>query len=385
MSNNNSNNCDCNCTKSGEQHDPMSPNLLFIRFSSLGDVILTTGVIKAAHEALPHATISVITRSEYYHIYEACPFVDNIYTIPKGVKFTSYRRLLRHIRDNITFHYIIDLHHNTRSHMLGMCFRTARRKKYTKNSFARRLYAKTKIKLPSIGKHVVLKYYACLYATLKPLHNSIADGKLPHPNNVSLEYLAPHIHSVGKLSKETLSEVAKFSDNSRPTVVLAPFASKHTKHIQNYTHIMRSLAKVYNVVLVGVSHDYSPLDMTLYAPNNTTTIIDLVGRLEISDLLHVISTANVVVSADSGITHAASALQIPLVTLFCGTDTLLGFAPAYGIYEILEINTLKCRPCSIHGKSKCKLGDFPCSTLISPAMVLEKVSHVVQYKAHTPT
>ncbi len=385
MSNNNCN-CDNNSHRSSaEQHDPMSPNLLFIRFSSLGDVLLTTGIIKAAHEALPNATISVITKSEYYHIYDACPFVDNVYTIPNGIRLTSYRRLLRHIRDNITFHYIIDLHRNTRSHMLGICFRSARRKKYKKNSFARRLYAKTKIKLPSIGKHVVQKYYACLYTTLKPLHNSIPEGKLPHPKQVSLEYLAPHIHSVGKLSKEVLREVAKFSDQSRPSVVLAPFASKHTKHIQNYTHIMRSLSADYNVVLVGVSPDYSPLDITLYAPNNTTTIVDLVGRLEIPDLLQIISTASVVVSADSGITHAASALQIPLVTLFCGTDTLLGFAPSYGIYEILEINTLSCRPCSIHGKSKCKLGDFPCSTGITPAMVMETVSHVVQYRAHTPS
>lgn len=375
--------------KANRSTDPLAPSILFIRFSSLGDIVLTTGVIKAAKDALPNATISVITKSQYYHVFEACDFVDNIYTIPNGIKFHSYRCLLRHIRKNITFDYIVDLHRNIRSRMLGLCFRKARLKKYRKNSLARRFYTKTKIHPPWLNEHVVLRYYKCLYAALKPLRNhpDIDANALPSPETVSMEQIMPHMNRVGKARKEILLEIEKLSDPTRPLILLAPFASKKTKYLQNYTQIMGVLAESYNVALVGNSDTYSPLDMSLYnsadtANSGKTTVIGLVGRLELPDLFHLISIAHGVVSADSGIAHASPALGTPLVMVFCSTDTSVGFTPCYGIYETLEVDTLKCRPCGVFGKNTCKRGDFACSTLITPQMVANKVRDVLQYSQH---
>jgi ADP-heptose:LPS heptosyltransferase len=85
--------------------------------------------------------------------------------------------------------------------------------------------------------------------------------------------------------------------------------------------------------------------------------------------------------------HVAAAYKRPLISLWGNTVPAFGMYPYYGSkflqatgarknelpYDIIEINNLRCRPCSKIGYDACPLGHFKCMENIDPAQVVARI------------
>lgn len=129
--------------------------ILVIRFSSLGDILLTFPVYKALKEKFPQAKISVLTKSQFAQILSSNRYVDEILVF-RGV-FSSVKKI-----DSENFDLVIDLHANLRSRLICALAGTRRKIRYRKDSFYRRIFVNWKIITPSLQKHTVERYIDCL-------------------------------------------------------------------------------------------------------------------------------------------------------------------------------------------------------------------------------
>lgn len=150
-------------------------------------------------------------------------------------------------------------------------------------------------------------------------------------------------------------------------VVIGAGARYLTKMYPYYNKVAELLLKEgFNVVLVGSKEDKEK-DKSVYPEN----VIDLRGKLTLRHSLTVISKSKVVISNDSAVAHMARAVGVKVLMVYGGTHPYFGFTPFKDEGDYI-FKGLKCQPCDLHGKDKCKFGDFRCLTLISPEEIVEK-------------
>ncbi len=134
---------------------PKPDKILVIRFSSLGDILLTFPVYKALKKEFPESKISVLTKPQFSQIFSSNKYIDEVITF-KGIKKT-----VKEINES-DFDLIIDLHSNLRSHIISFLSSCPIKIRYKKDSFYRRIFVNWKIITPSLQKHTVERYMECL-------------------------------------------------------------------------------------------------------------------------------------------------------------------------------------------------------------------------------
>jgi heptosyltransferase-2 len=128
------------------------------------------------------------------------------------------------------------------------------------------------------------------------------------------------------------------------------------------------------IILCGGPDDR--LVATYLAFLNTSRIVDLVGKIPLSETLSLIQKASYVVTGDSFASHAADLLGTPASVLFGATHPLLGFAPE-NPHATVHHKGLSCSPCSRHGQGECKHRNIRCLTSITPEEVFTKIEQVL--------
>jgi ADP-heptose:LPS heptosyltransferase len=299
---------------------------LFIRFSSLGDTVLTTGVIKKFAELNPDAHIEVLTCELYKQVFSGLSFISAVNSVKSKIKLLEYIAFLKTLPQ---FDYIIDFHCNVRSYIAAALISHNKTMRCRKQVLARRLYVKFRLMASKLSKHTVQRYAECI---LKPL-----------PPIVEL--------------KPYIDDREEFVEGR---VVVHPFASNFTKMWPYFGELISELEKEYDVLVVGngdIAHKIA----------ETPTI---------EALIKVIKSAELVITNDSGPMHLAVALGVPVMAIFGGTVKQLGFYPIFSDCTVLE-NELPCRPCHIHGFSKCPRGHFKCMREISVQTVYEAAKKIL--------
>ncbi len=107
----------------------------------------------------------------------------------------------------------------------------------------------------------------------------------------------------------------------------------------------------------------------------------LAGRLTIPALAALLRASEALVSNDSGAGHVASAVGTPVVTVFGPTVPAFGYAPFGRDHRIVEHPALDCRPCHRHGPDRCPLGHFRCMREIGPETVLSALDDALAARA----
>ena len=108
-------------------------------------------------------------------------------------------------------------------------------------------------------------------------------------------------------------------------------------------------------------------------PQNVEVIA---GQLKLRQEIALMQHLDVMLCVDSSNMHMAALANIPLLSIWGGTHTDVGFGPyGKGKESIIEISReeLPCRPCSVYGKEKCYIGDFPCLKRITPEVVSSRI------------
>jgi ADP-heptose:LPS heptosyltransferase len=307
--------------------------ILFIRFGSLGDTALVTGVLRyfALNTASTH-TIEVLTFTGYSRVFEGLEL--KIHTVPKGIPLAEYIKFLKTLP---AFDVIVDLHSNLRSRLAGIILK-GRVLRYDKSSAARRAFVKFRLCAKSLERHTVERYAEGFY----PFFG------LSIPKR---EELRPYII----VNKEP-------PQREKKKIVIHPYASRWTKEWCYFKDLSALLSgSGFIVITVGKGGESFPNHV------HTASIGELIDTMADADLL---------ITTDSGPMHIGIALRLKVLALFGSTTKELGFYPDFSSCEVIE-EDLPCRPCHIHGAKKCSRGDFACMRRISAERVFETALRMI--------
>ncbi len=310
--------------------------LLFVRFSALGDIVLTTGVIRKFKELFPDAQADVLTYCRFREVFDGLDFINKVYCYDKSNGLKSYFGLIQNELDE--YDHIIDLHSKPLSMLLRFTS-PAQYHRYLKDSSARRKYVKSRKENPRLGMHVTLKYF-------EPLAKAFGVD-MPEP-----EELRPVLFS-GKTPEKR-------------HILIHPFASKATKtypYIKELAELLKQ--RGYTPVFAGDGH----------VPE-VDGAIDKTGKTSIRELFDTTASCEAVITTDSGPMHIAVALNRPTVAIFGSTTRHFGFFPEFSGVKVIENNDIKCRPCHIHGLDSCPEGHFKCMRDLPPEMIISALGEI---------
>lgn len=306
--------------------------ILIIRFSSIGDIVLTTPVVRCLKQQLG-AEIHYLTKQQFLPLLEANPYIERIFTIKKNVL-----EVLPSLREE-GYDYVIDLHKNLRTMQvrIGLFFKP-KWLSFNKLNFEKWLLTTFKInRLPKM--HIVDRYLS-------------AAAKLGIKNDGhGLDFFVAPTHLPSHLIPHTsylaMAIGAQYQTKRLPTAKIVDIC----KQIQQ------------PIVLLGGGAEAA--EGASIAEQSGTHITNLCGKLSLQESAEVLRQATLVITHDTGMMHIAAAFQKQIVSIWGNTVPALGMTPYYGTANpdrntSFEVDGLACRPCSKIGYSTCPKGHFRC-------------------------
>jgi heptosyltransferase-2 len=328
---------------------------ILVRFSSLGDVVLTLPAALSLKAAYPAAEILFLTKAAYRPLLEGQAGIDRVVTLEEaGPGLKALRRLCRGLG---RFDLALDLHRTLRS---GACLRALdaeHRFAYRKDALLRRLWAAGWMRGRMAGEqpHVVDRY-------LEPLRRF----------GIAPAHTVPQIVVRAAQSEQAraLLLAAGVRDPERVAVVV-PGARWPNKRWSpaSFAAVAVALRETEGLepVVVGDASDREVAQaVSALIPGGAPQLAGGTGLPELAALLQL---ARVVVANDSGPAHLAAAVGAPVVALFGPTHEAFGFAPRGARVRVVS-RALDCRPCTVHGGRRCPRGERACLDGIAPAQVL---------------
>ena len=330
---------------------------LIIRLSSIGDIVLTTPVIRCLKQQVPNAEIHYLTKSNYLPILSSNPYIDKIHCLEQSL-LTIITELKRE-----DFDYIIDLHHNLRSMKVKDALKI-KSFSFNKLNIQKWLYTSFKWNiLPD--NHIVDRYL-----------ETISEFGVKN-DGAGLDYF---------IAKEDF-----INDKDLPTSHQAGYvgivigAALNTKKYP--LHHVKKLCEILDhpIILLGGLEDADEGERI--AASDKIKIYNSCGKFSLNESADLVCRAKLVVTNDTGLMHIAAAFKRPVISLWGNTVPEFGMYPYYGRnflqgttsanhplpYDIIEQKKLSCRPCSKIGYDSCPQGHFKCMEKIKPAEVLAKI------------
>lgn len=312
--------------------------ILVVRFSSIGDIVLTTPVVRGLAEQL-QAEVHYVTKEAFRNLLDANPHVRKIHT---------FKNSISELKENLhaeNFDWIIDLHHNLRSLQLKAMLRRPSRS-FEKLNWEKWLFVRLKVnRMPSV--HIVDRYME----TVRHL-GVVNDGKgldffIDDAAHMLMSDLPPTLQS----GFVAVTVGAKFGTKQMP--------------VDKLSSIINRVGKP--VALLGGSEDQeraATIKSLIHVP-----VESFCGQLSLQQSAAVLKLSEAVIAHDTGLMHIASALRKKIFSVWGNTVPELGMYPYLPdpASEIIEVKNLSCRPCSKIGFETCPKGHFRCMNEINEA------------------
>ena len=323
---------------------------LIVRFSSIGDIVLTTPVIRGLKQQVEEAQVHFLTKPQFASLLTDNPYIDKLLTLKEPISET-----IREIESE-EYDYIIDLHHNLRTAILKrktgiMAF------SFNKLNFKKWLLVNLKINLlPDV--HIVDRYLD----TVK--HFDVQD------DGRGLDYFIP-------VDEEVVPEQMHAAFKGKYMVAVVG-ANHFTKQIPSDKMINIINQSGIPVCLVGgkdVLEQAQLVEQNLKVP-----FLNTVGKISLHQSASFISQSAVVLTPDTGMMHIAAAFKKNIISLWGNTIPELGMYPyrAGEHSKQFEVKGLRCRPCSKIGYKKCPKGHFKCMNLIPTEEVVSHMAVIIK-------
>lgn len=329
------------------QDASLSPNVLVVRFSSIGDVLLTTPLLRAIRRRYPDARVTVLTRPAYAALISHNPHVDRVLEAPPDRPLRVLARQLRAGR----YTHLLDLHDSLRSRLLRALVPGAW-SRYPKHRLARAVLIYSKRDYYRDHRPVPERYFdAARELQVEP------DGQRPE------FFLAP------EAELEAGTWLARAGLAQGPIIALAPGAAHATKRwpVEHWRELAaRLLGQDFSIVIVGGAED-AALGESL-AEVARGRMVSAAGHFGLQGTGALLRRVAALVSGDTGVMHMSAAVGTPVVALFGPTVRPFGFYPYTSRAEVIELG-LPCRPCSSKGGPRCPLGHHRCMLDIAPDTV----------------
>ncbi|MBR9975165.1 MAG: lipopolysaccharide heptosyltransferase II [Bacteroidetes bacterium] len=336
--------------------EPSLRKVLVLRLSSIGDVILATPMLRAIKRRFPECLVDMVTRREFGELLTGNPHIDRLHLLDTAEGRAGLRALNLALMSE-RYDAVFDLHNNFRS-------RTIR------NGLSSNVHI---IRKRGVRRLLLYRFKWNTYREIVPVPERYMETTARY--GVKADAEGPRLYpDDGTRLSARLKLRAAGADPARPSVGLCPGAMHFTKRwpAEHFVGLARLLvAEGERLLLLGGTADHeAAAAIARLAPEHIT---DLTGRLTLMETAAAMEYCRVVVANDSGLMHMATAMSRPVVALFGGTVREFGFFPYHASSVVLEVEGLRCRPCSHIGRDRCPEGHFACLRGIVPGDVVTAI------------
>lgn len=308
--------------------------VLVVRFSSIGDIILTTPVVRCLSKQLD-VEIHYLTKSGFRMLLESNPYINRIYSIEKGPG-----EVLAQLKSE-QYDLVVDLHHNLRTFLLkqklgrpASSFHKINLEKWMKVNLHVDL-------LPKL--HIVDRYMETVVRLGVQNDGAGLDYFIPEDD---VRWAVQYFERLGILEHICISVGAAHQTKCLTTGQLTRLCQRMDVP----------------VFLLGGKGELEKAAMI--CKHSGPHVYNLCGELTLHQSAACIDRAGLVISHDTGVMHMAAALKKPLISVWGNTIPAFGMTPYFGNIKAwerrFEVSGLSCRPCSKIGYESCPKGHFRC-------------------------
>ena len=342
--------------------------ILVIRFSSMGDIVLSSPVTRQLGRLFPDAEIDFLTRSEYVSLARALPGVAAVQRFDPG---TGLLRLVSRLRER-RYDLAFDLHGNLRSRLVAMAGVAGRVLRYDKRRFARMAIVRRRRRSRPVP-HTIDRYLEVL--------DRLEAGASPGPEGAhdTAENRLPQLKVDDAAAAMVAERLAGAGIGPDVRVLgVAPGASHGPKRWppERFARVADHLAKSRDlkVLLLGSEADRPVTGEVARAME--CPAVDWTGATDLAMLPAAVRRCALLVSNDSGPMHVATAVGTPVIGIFGATHPGLGFAPVGPADAAITLD-LPCSPCSLHGNRSCRFRTHACMEELDPRRVIDEAERRV--------
>ncbi|QIA06274.1 glycosyltransferase family 9 protein [Draconibacterium halophilum] len=324
----------------------MKVKFLVIRFSSIGDIVLTTPVVRGLKQQVENAEVHFVTKKKFACLVYSNPYIDKVHFLEDNIGS------LIHELAKEDFDYIIDLHNNFRSNKIK---RRLKMQSFAVNKINWEKFLMIRFKmnrLPDV--HIVERYLETV---------SIFDVK---NDDQGLDYF------IDDTTSFKLSDLPETFQKGYVAFVIAGTYFTKKLPVHKVSEICQQIP--YPVILLGGKNEYDEGEQVL--SQSKGNILNFAGKISLNQSASLVRDSRVVLANDTGLMHIAAAFKKKIFSFWGNTIPEFGMVPYQPgeSSEILQVTGLKCRPCSKLGYRKCPMKHFKCMEDIDVKKAVEWIN-----------
>ena len=327
--------------------------LLIIRFSSIGDIVLTTPVIRCLKKQISNVELHYLVKPQFKAVVANNPYIDKIHLLQQ-----DWQQMIHDLKQE-QFDYIIDLHHNLRTLRVKKALKVPAFS-FNKLNIEKFIFVKLKWNvMPKL--HIIDRYME----TVRPF-GVRNDGQ-------GMDYfIAPG---------EEIRESDLPTSHKLGYVGIVIGASFKTKKLPVYK--LQELCKKIDhpIILLGGPDDVA--EAMEIQKVDRVKIYNACGKFSLNESADLVRKAKVIIAHDTGLMHIAAAFKKPVISIWGSTTPSFGMTPYYGEYfaarnphpyDDVQVHKLWCRPCTKIGRHACPQGHFKCMKNLSTDEIVHKLN-----------
>jgi len=353
--------------------------ILVIRFSSIGDIVLTSPLVRCLKRQLPQVELHFLTKKQNAGILTANPYIDQLHLFEGDLKATI--RVLK----SEQFDFVVDLHSNIRSGIVRKSL-AVRSQVFKKMNLEKWLFTTFKMNRLK-GQHIVDRYLK----TVEEL-GVVNDGEgldffIANDQQVDLQKELPKLSKLPELSLSSVTLSEKRPVDLEPFVAYGIGALHATKRLptNKIVELLRQIQRP--VLLLGGPNDSARAEDILEALQSSKShedvvihkVVNVCGKYTLQQSSSILQQAEWVICHDSALMHISAALNKKIALLWGNTHPDFGMYPypknSDSIAHNFEVDGLSCRPCSKIGYESCPKKHFKCMNEQNLNEIAQLVNH----------
>ncbi len=349
--------------------DSEPKKILIMRSGAIGDVVMTTPLIKAIRRKFPSAEIDYLVGNWSKKVLEGNPQLNRIISFDDKIvydkKIKEILGLIKEIRtEQFDLAFVLDksYHWGILAYLMGIKQRIGFDR--FGEGFAHNLsvfYDGSKYE----GDYN-LELIEKLRISLESVEEKVADRQMNIPLSEAEEDFATAFFRKNKIKGRTIGIIAGGAKNPGQTMDLKRWP------LENYVSLIRALSKEHNVLLLGGPSD-KDVSERIGHEIKSTNLFDAIGQCGIKESVALMKRCEVVVTHDTGPLHMAAATGTKVIALF-GPTPSHRFAPRNAV--VLETKTDKCPCYDVYGNfTVCS--EPECMKAIRVETVMNKVKEII--------
>ena len=329
-----------------------TPRILAMRFSSIGDIVLATSPLETIRNAFPDGKITFLTLERFVPLLEFHPHIDAIIPLRKTSSISYCLQMGKYLNNN-KYNLIFDLHNSLRSWLVGLPIEQE----------------VLELKKPRWKRWLLFQFH---YNRFQENYNA----RLMYHQNLGEIW-----RDGDPIPKTTLVVTDQEKKNARMRAERAGISTDYTVMVpgaawgwkkwssKKYAHLAQTLKENHQLdtILLGSEKDMICHEIAKEFP----AALNLAGKTDLRQALAILANARRVVGSDTGLVHAAEALNIPASMILGPTSTETGAGTFLTNSRNIEKSSVWCRPCSQNGKKECYRSSQICMDSITVDQVYD--------------